>query len=723
MVLGGGGRMLVTAVGRNTERIRLTRSLNNYPDKTEESKLQISIDETNSRSGKICVALTLLVLTVHVTRCLTSQSWCQKAHNADPKGMKNAVEEIMNETTKLVKKQGMRANGLVTVLCVFLFSIRDGLPLGVFLSLVCAAKNFGNYHRMEVRRLPSIATAGFITTVIVGETADLALKPSDMADLWVGLERIKINETLSGLDCDFVNTLREGVGLNGSEHSLVLWAEKALHMDLDEVRRTRTVLHTEDFDKKRSGLLLERGGEGGETVHVHWKGDLDKVLPMCSHYYEADGTRKALDGGKRAMFNKIIETILTDGVECIAFAHTQIVKEVKHPSPAEEEEEEEEEEEVVLKPVEEDLTLQGMVSMKNPYSPELRRAVKECQDAGVELKLVVSGDLEMARFTAINSAILEPDDSDMDGKIIEASDFRHSFEEDRQKMATHIRIMANSAASDKLLLLQHLKQKGDQVVAITGTSSWDSPALRAADVGLSLGGVVSESSEIIVKDENFLQICDILKVGRCVCHNLQQFVQLQMTLNIAAFAVNFVITLSYNEEPIGPLELLWVNLIMDILGAQALAESHYLQSPSKTPIKNTDQHITRPAWGYIIVQSLNQIVVLLILYFMGDRFLGTNQKVVKALVFNCFAMCQVFVLISCAFEGMLKQIKCLIFVGAIVALQVALMEVMVVAVEGERLEMRQWWISLGIAGVGLPLGWVARTEFRRLGRHRYNPLL
>ncbi|XAR56770.1 Calcium-transporting ATPase [Bertholletia excelsa] len=685
-VLSGCCRMLVAAVGKSTEKSRLMRSLTRQ-QYAQESRLESCIDETNSRLCKIYVSLSLLVLTVHMLRCFICRSWCQRARNPDPKDVKKSVEEIMNEVTKLVKKQGLRVNGLVAMLCVLLFSLRDALPVGVLLSLACAAKKMENHHHAEVRKLPACATAGLITAIITGDTADLTLKHSDVADLWVGLEKIKskIYETNSKSDLIVLDNLQEGIGLNGSEHWLLLWAEKVIGVDVDELRRTRTVVQTEDFDKKRSGLLLKRNGEGGETEHVHWRGDPDKVLSMCSHYNEADGTRKTLDADKRTILREIIERLAIDSPQCVAFAHKEIMIE--------------EREGVNSKLPEQGFTLLGIVSLKNPYEAELRQAVKQCQDAGVDIKLVVASDINTARFMALNAGILRPHD----GKVIEASEFRHSSSQDRMKMLTKIKVMANSTPSDKLLLLQCLKQEGE-VVAITGTSSRDSPALKEADMGLSLGHAATESSEFIILDQKFVTIAAMVKLGRSICDNLLQFVQLQLTPNVAAFMTNFIVALSYNEEAIRSLELLWVNLIMDILGALALAESQYSQSHSNIQLEENPQikiaakYIKKPAWGYIIIQSLYQVAVLLTLFFWGCDLLNTDQRVLGAMIFNCFALCQVFVLISVASVGMVKNIKSLFLVAAIVVLQIALMEIMVVAVEGERLDLRHWCISASALG-------------------------
>ncbi|XP_028127082.1 calcium-transporting ATPase 12, plasma membrane-type-like [Camellia sinensis] len=722
-VMGGQCRVLVTSVGKNTEKSKLMRSIRSFHQAHEESKLQISIDKTNSRLEKVWLSLSLLVLLVQLLRCFTGRPGCDQNHNPDPKGVKNTVAEIMNEATKLMKKkEGAKANGLVAMLCILLFSIRDGLPLGIFISFKYATKKMLPYQAL-VRKLPACAKIGLVTTVCTGETSDLTLQHSKMAELWIGLD--SINEVFMG---EVIDILREGLGMNLSggggqgEHGLLIWAKQVLGVDIEELNRSRTVLCTEAFDveKNRSGLSLRRNGEEGKVVHVHWKGGPEVVLSMCSHYYDAFGTKQTLDEQKRALFNKIIERFASDSLQCFAFAYKKVVKEEKEKDlELEDEEEKEDEEEEAIEGIKEHgLTLLGMVSFKNPYAPEVRRAVKECQESGVAIKLVVGENINTAKFIAINSGILKHEhdhEKEMNGTVIEASQFRHSSEEDRMNMIDHIVVMANSSPADKLLLLQCLKQKGE-VVAATGISTRDSPSLEAADVGLAVGDnaaeLAKESSDIVILDRSFVTIFSIIKFGRCVCNNLRKFVQLQLTLNIVAFIINFIVVVCISDdEPIGPFQLMWVNLVMDILGALALAEPLL---PSQTLQREAeDQDITMTVWRNIVVQTLYQITVLLVLYFKGKALLNTK---LKPMIFNCYLLCQVFVLINAreikkpnVFKGMTKHKNCWFLAGAVVVLQIAVMEIyMVVVIHWERLDLIQWCICFGIAALSLPLGWIAK---------------
>ncbi|CAK9180999.1 unnamed protein product [Ilex paraguariensis] len=750
-------RMLVTAVGHNTERSKLMRSISNH--QSEDSRLQMAIDKTNSRLEKIWLSLSLLILLVQLLRCFVWKPVSENNHNPDPKGIKNTAEEIMTGVTKLMKKQGVRIHRLVAVLCILVFAIRDGLPLGTFIYLAYASKKMVSYRAM-VGKLPACATIGLVTTICTGKTIDLALQHEKMADLWIGLDNI--NEVSKEVAHEVLSKLSEGIftnlqyngdtaiSLTSEDDCLLYWAQKVLGTNMEEVNRNCTILHSEPFDlsRNRRGILLGRNEEVGKAMHVHWKGDPQVVLSMCSHYYDVAGTMQTLNQEKIVLLSQIIDKILSEGLHCFAFAYKQIAVQENEESPKLGEEEEQEE---TLKTTEHGLTFLGLVSMKNPYAAEVREAVKACRESGVKSKLVVGDDLNTAKIMAVHAGILRPEE-DMEGAVIKASEFQSSSEEDRMKMIDNIRVMAETSPSDKLLMVKCLRQKGE-VVAVTGTCNRDTPSLKEADVGLFLGRTkegpsacetspdsavirdsytrwlvsdaeaAKEEADILVLGMDLGTIYRIIKLGKGVCNNLEKFIQLQLTLNIVAFAVNSILLVSKSETPLTPFQLLWVNLIMDILGALALAASTAEPPPSQTqqekppPVYGAGPIITKTMRRSIAVQSLYQVILLLILDLMGKAILHVDETTLKAMIFNCYLLCQVSELFSTRetqikniFVGIVKHESCwfLVILGTIFILQVVVTEAAAVVVHTGRLDLKQWCICIAISAVAMPIDWVAR---------------
>ncbi|XP_016459890.1 putative calcium-transporting ATPase 13, plasma membrane-type [Nicotiana tabacum] len=346
----GNCQFLVTAVGKNTERCKLMELVASSQH-DDMSKLHRSIDEMSSVLEKLWLSLSLIILVVQVFRCFLWKSWCcDKDRNPDPKGMKNTVEEIMNEATKYMRrKRGgtNKVNGLVAMLCILLFSLKDGLSLGIFIILLYASKEMKKAHQTIVHKLPTDANVALVTTLCLGKTLDLVVKHKMMADLWIGFEKILNLPADSGGAEDSVeevlNALLEGICMNitggVNDDSLLIWAEKVLGGDIDELHGSCTILSRYNLypSKGLCGLLIKRNKEGEEFMHVHWKGEPKLVLSMCSHYYDINGTMQTLDEEKRKLFNGIIDRIVSDGVYCFGFAYKQVKPKEESPVDTEKE--------------------------------------------------------------------------------------------------------------------------------------------------------------------------------------------------------------------------------------------------------------------------------------------------------------------------------------------------------------------------------------------------
>ncbi|PNY01826.1 calcium-transporting ATPase plasma membrane-type-like protein, partial [Trifolium pratense] len=171
-----------------------------------------------------------------------------------------------------------------------------------------------------------------------------------------------------------------------------------------------------------------------------------------------------------------------------------------------------------------------------------------------------------------------------------------------------------------------------------------------ADIGLSMGiqgtEVAKESSDIIILDDNFASVVKVVRWGRSVYANIQKFIQFQLTVNVAALVINVVAAVSAGEVPLNAVQLLWVNLIMDTLGALALATEPPTDSlMHRSPVGRREPLITNIMWRNLFVQALYQVIVLLVLNFGGESILRQDSRthtlqVKNTLIFNAFVLCQ-----------------------------------------------------------------------------------
>ncbi|XP_042496597.1 calcium-transporting ATPase 12, plasma membrane-type-like [Macadamia integrifolia] len=707
-VADGYGRMLVTSVGIDTTWGEMMNSISSETE--EQTPLQVRLNKLTSYIGKVGLTVAFIVLVVMLVRYFTGNTKDEKG-NREFIGRGTGFDDVMNAVVGIV-------SAAVTIVVV---AIPEGLPLAVTLTLAYSMKKMMADHAL-VRKLSACETMGSVTTICTDKTGTLTLNQMKVTEFWVGEEAVT-DGAFEVIEPNVLQLLQEGVSLNttgsvykpnsgavpefsGSptEKAILSWAVLDLGMDVEEVKQSCTVLHVEAFnsEKKRSGVLMRKNGE--KAIFVHWKGAAEIILALCSSYYGISGTAKPMNEEKRMKFEQIIKGMAAKSLRCIAFAYKQLS--------------EEENGNATQKLEEDGLILLGLVGLKDPCRSEVSKAVETCREAGVNIKMITGDNVFTARAIAIECGILKGEE-DLNNAVVEGVKFRNFSPEERKQKVDTIRVMARSSPFDKLLMVQCLKEKG-HVVAVTGDGTNDAPALKEADIGLSMGiqgtEVAKESSDIVILDDNFNSVVTVLKWGRCVYNNIQKFIQFQLTVNVAALVINFVAAVSSGKVPLTAVQLLWVNLIMDTLGALALAtEQPTKELLEKPPVGRTAALITKVMWRNLIAQALYQVTILLILQFKGMAIFGVEEKIKDTLIFNTFVLCQVFNEFNARklekkniFEGIHKNRLFLGIVGMTLILQVVMVEFLKKFANTERLNWGQWCASIGIAALSWPIGWVVK---------------
>ncbi|XP_062168946.1 putative calcium-transporting ATPase 13, plasma membrane-type [Alnus glutinosa] len=709
-VVDGYARMLVTSVGMNTTWGEMMSSISR--DSNEQTPLQARLNKLTSSIGKVGLLVAFLVLVVLLVRYFTGNTKDDNG-NKEFNGSKTKVDDIVNAVVGIVA-------AAVTIVVV---AIPEGLPLAVTLTLAYSMKRMMVDQAM-VRKLSACETMGSATTICTDKTGTLTLNQMKVTKFWLGKETFATG-SYSSIAPYVLELVQEGVALNttgsvykpnsGSEiefsgspteKAILSWAVLELNMEMEQLMQSCMILFVEAFNsqKKRSGVLMSRKVDN--SIHVHWKGAAEMILKMCSSYYDASGIVKDLDDAEKMKFEQIIQGMAASSLRCIAFAHKQVSGD--------------QENEQEHKKLEEDgLTLLGLVGLKDPCRPGVKKAVEDCQYAGVNVKMITGDNVFTAKAIATECGILRPGQDMVSGAVVEGVEFRNYTPEERLKKVDTICVMARSSPFDKLLMVECLKQKG-HVVAVTGDGTNDAPALKEADIGLSMGiqgtEVAKESSDIVILDDNFASVATVLKWGRCVYNNIQKFIQFQLTVNVAALVINFVAAVSAGEVPLTAVQLLWVNLIMDTLGALALAtEQPTKELMDKPPVGRTEPLITNIMWRNLLAQASYQIAVLLTLQFKGESIFGVSEKVNDTLIFNTFVLCQVFNEFNArklekknVFKGIHKNRLFLGIIVITIVLQVVMVEFLKKFADTERLNWAQWGACIGIAALSWPIGWIVK---------------
>ncbi|KAJ1671071.1 plasma membrane calcium, partial [Coemansia sp. RSA 25] len=368
----------------------------------------------------------------------------------------------------------------------------------------------------------------------------------------------------------------------------------------------------------------------------------------------------------------------------------------------------------------------GIFAIEDPLREGVTDAVRRCQNAGITVRMVTGDNPLTARAIATQCGIFTPG---MGGIILEGPKFRRLTPEQMEFIVPRLQVLARSSPEDKRMLVEWLRTHGE-VVAVTGDGTNDGPALKAANVGFSMGiagtEVAKEASSIVLLDDNFKSIVRACMWGRTVNDAVKKFLQFQITVNITAVLIAFVSSVADKEEKsvFTAVQLLWINLIMDSFAALALATDPPTDNLlDRHPEKPDAPLITFTMWKNIIGQSIFQVVVcFLTLYAADDIFhLHTVESshdmlVLRTLVFNTFAWMQIFNEFNCrvlhnelnCFKGMQKNWFFMAIVLISVVGQIIIVQWGGVAFQTTALSGKYWAFSIVAGFLSLPIGLVFR---------------
>ncbi|KAL0410263.1 UNVERIFIED_CONTAM: Calcium-transporting ATPase 10, plasma membrane-type [Sesamum latifolium] len=705
-VADGYGSMLVTSVGINTEWGLLMASISE--DNGEETPLQVRLNGVATFIGIVGLAVAVAVLIILVARFFTG-------HTKNPDG---SVQFTAGKT-----KVGDAIDGFIKIFTVavtiVVVAVPEGLPLAVTLTLAYSMRKM-MADKALVRRLSACETMGSATTICSDKTGTLTLNQMTVVEAYACGKKVDPPDNKSLLPPRVISLLVEGVAQNttgsvfvpegggalevsGSptEKAILQWGLN-IGMDFSGVRSESEIIHAFPFnsEKKRGGVAVKLSNS---EIRVHWKGAAEIVLASCTSYIDPDDSVVQMDEDKLSLFKKAIEDMAARSLRCVAIAYRTCEKDEVPTS--------DEELENWQLP-EGDLILLAIVGIKDPCRPGVRDAVQLCINAGVKVRMVTGDNLQTARAIALECGILGSNADATEPNLIEGKTFRYG----------------RSSPNDKLLLVQALRKRG-HVVAVTGDGTNDAPALHEADIGLAMGiqgtEVAKESSDIIILDDNFASVVKVVRWGRSVYANIQKFIQFQLTVNVAALIINVVAAVSSGNVPLNAVQLLWVNLIMDTLGALALATEpptdHLMRRP---PVGRREPLITNIMWRNLLIQALYQVTVLLILNFGGRSILNLRHdksdhafKVKNTLIFNAFVFCQIYMFNEFnarkpdeinVWKGVTRNHLFMGIVGLEVVLQVIIIFFLGKFTSTVRLSWKLWLVSLAIGFISWPLAAVGK---------------
>lgn len=442
---------------------------------------------------------------------------------------------------------------LMIAVTLVVVSVPEGLPMAVTLSLAYSMRRMLKTNNL-VRKMHACETMGATTVICTDKTGTLTqnqMRVDDAQFYGVAPESSAVTEGIavnSTAQLDFTDPEHPRVLGNPTEGALLLWLNSHA-IDYRKVREEAEVTEQLPFttERKYMATVVKSALMPGKRI-IYVKGAPEIVFSLC---------KTAGEGATGGSIEKQLLEYQNRAMRTLGFAFDIL-----------------DENEVAIadgKVAAEHLHFIGIAAIADPVRADVPAAVKECIDAGISIKIVTGDTPATAR--EIGRQIGLWTDADTDNNIITGPEFAALTDEEVMNRVLDLKIIARARPMDKKRLVESLQKKG-QVVAVTGDGTNDAPALKAAQVGLSMGdgtSVAKEASDITIVDNSFASIGKAVMWGRSLYQNIQRFLLFQLTVNVTACLIVLIGAFMGTESPLTVTQMLWINLIMDTFAAMALA--------------------------------------------------------------------------------------------------------------------------------------------------------
>ncbi|EEP76104.1 calcium-transporting P-type ATPase, PMR1-type [Uncinocarpus reesii 1704] len=585
-------------------------------------------------------------------------------------------------------------------------AIPEGLPIIVTVTLALGVLRMANRGAI-VRRLPSVETLGSVNVVCSDKTGTLTLNHMTVTKMWhfdaeepfeiqkedapatltaaartiLRVGNIANNSRLSRAHANSPATASSAAVLSstadrssGAVRSR--WVGQPTDVALldlldvlgeDDVRlRVNARVSETPFSSERKwmGVVVSNSASDGGYEHgsevAYIKGSLEEVLKRCDTYLTKDGREVILDERRRQSARQATESMAQEGLRVIAFASGPI-RSMQKPNSLSHSQADDYQlhgEECYT-----GLCFAGIVGMNDPPRKDVHKSIRRLLTGGVRV-IMITGDAETTAVAIAKKLGMPINMSGTARTVLRGDEIDHmSTEELAQAMAT-TSIFARTSPDHKMKIVKALQYRGD-VVAMTGDGVNDAPALKKADIGISMGllgtDVAKEAADMILTDDDFSTILRAIEQGKGIFYNIQNFITFQLSTSVAALSLVLVSTGLGFKNPLNAMQILWINILMDGPPAQSLGVEPVDPSIMVRPPRPKHARVlTKPLIRRVLTSAACIMLGTLAVYIHEmidhtDEISGVTSRVVTrrdtTMTFTCFVLFDMFNALTCRSEG------------------------------------------------------------------------
>ena len=523
-----------------------------------------------------------------------------------------------------VVKDVVRALSLAIVIIVC--AVPEGLPLMISLVLMQNTSKMLD-HNVLVRKAEGIETAGSLNILFSDKTGTITKGMLEVVDFFTGdgnsidIAQLSKHSKVKGLvdlaigknTQSMFDASHKVIGGNATDQALMKFLGEETFKTLENSSEYK-ITKQQSFNSANK-FSQARIDSTGKTFY---KGAPEKLLANAVKYLDADGNICTMD---KAVLDRKIDELAAKAMRVLAFGYS--------------------EKDMVENSINEDIVIIGLVGIRDDVRPEAKEAIREVQGAGIQVVMITGDRLETAVAIAKDAGLLKGDSD----RALSSAQLNEMSDDEVKKIIPHIRVIARALPTDKSRMVR-LCQEMNLVVGMTGDGVNDSPALKRADVGFAMGSgteAAKEAGKIVILDDNFKSIKDAILYGRTIYHNILKFCKFQLVINVAAVVVSAIAPFFGVDEPLKVTHLLFVNLVMDGLGAMMLgnepAKEEYM---AEAPRKRDESIVSKKMMGQILTMGIWLTVVSFIYLkvpFFANLFANEEQHLTGYLYCLLWRLC------------------------------------------------------------------------------------
>jgi len=581
LALGGECQMRVESVGESTYYGKVAKEL---MEQTRPSPLKKRLSELAKTISKLG----------YIAAILIAFAYLFNAFVIDAGFVWENTLSMLKDTRLLLSKL---LSALTLAVSIVVVAVPEGLPMMITVVLSSNMKKMMR-DNVLVKKMVGIETSGNVNLLFTDKTGTLTEGKLRVKEIHTAQGKIFGNETslkkapnfekyvtLCANFCNFaVLNGKKAIGSDATDRCIKEYFAKST--------QNAKVISKIPFDSTKKYSCVRVTFEG-EEISL-FKGAPEKIIGSSTAYLDESGEAKKMSPDVRARLMSRLKELASGSYRVVALAYKKENSQL------------------------DSLIFVSLIAIRDRIRKEVPNAIRQVQGAGVGVVMITGDNPSTAEAIAKECGIIVKGSER--SLVLTGVMLEKMTDDEIRELLPRIAVIARALPSDKSRLVR-IAQSGGYVVGMTGDGINDAPSLKGADVGFGMGSgteVAKEACDIVISDNNFASIVKAILYGRTIFESIRKFIVFQLIMNLGAVGISLLGPFIGVDNPVTVTQMLWVNIIMDTLGALAFAKEPNLQEYMYRPPKSSGEKIISRDMLKQIISTGAYVLVLCIWFLKSD---------------------------------------------------------------------------------------------------------